>query len=150
MKGMLPIDIYYHFLSFSLAISIIVSPSLCQIHPDEPHHLLEYFVSKASELNCHEFYIDNVHCLLHFTPFVRHLGCLDSFSITDRSVLENFSRTGKAPSTKKALPENVINLVKCMLLLLLLSRFYLFYKQCIDSVSYFVLLWLFKSTFSVI
>ena len=67
-------------------------------------------------------------------------SCKDAASkimltLADRSVLEHFSRTGKAPNTKMALPENVTYLVKCMLLLLLLSRFNLFYKQYIDSVG---------------
>ena len=37
-------------------------------------------------------------------------------TLAERKVFEHFSRTGKAPSTKKALPVAIYNLVKFVLL----------------------------------
>ncbi|KAL0148339.1 hypothetical protein M9458_056319 [Cirrhinus mrigala] len=46
LKGILPNDMYLHFLSFSVAMVILVCPSLVQQHSKYAKELLNYFVEK--------------------------------------------------------------------------------------------------------
>ncbi|KAI2647540.1 Sister chromatid cohesion protein pds5 [Labeo rohita] len=50
LKGILPNDMFLHFLSFSVAMTILVCPSLVQEHSKYAHELLNYFAEKGRNL----------------------------------------------------------------------------------------------------
>lgn len=80
LKGILRDELFEHFLTLSIAISILVCPELAQTHLNYASELLKYFVAKASELYGEEFIVYNVHSLLHMTEDVAVHGSLDRFS----------------------------------------------------------------------
>ena len=67
LSGVLGDDLYNHFLCLSIAISILVCPSLAQVHRCYAHELLTYFVQQGSVLYGEEFLVYNRHSLIHLT-----------------------------------------------------------------------------------
>ena len=65
LSGVLRDDLYHHFLCLSVAISILVCPTLAQLHRCYAHELLSYFVQQGSVLYGEEFLVYNVHSLIH-------------------------------------------------------------------------------------
>ena len=63
LKNILPKDLYEHFLYFSVALCIFVSPSLTQGRISFAHKLLQCIVEKARLLYGPEFLVYNVHAL---------------------------------------------------------------------------------------
>ena len=80
LNGMLRDDLYQHFLCLSVAISILVSPNLAQVHKAYAHELLTYFVQQGSLLYGEEFLVYNVHTLIHLAQDAEEYGSLDASS----------------------------------------------------------------------
>jgi hypothetical protein len=80
LKGILSEELYDHFMALSVAISILVSPSLTASHHGYAHGLLVYFVSRCKELYGEEFLVYNIHSMLHVSADAREFGCLDRCS----------------------------------------------------------------------
>ncbi len=80
LSGILRQDLYEHFLTFSVAISILLCPSLVSQHVSYAHKLLQYFVAKGRELYGPSFLVYNVHSMLHLASDAKSYGCLDECS----------------------------------------------------------------------
>lgn len=101
MKDILSHEKYLHFLAFSLALAILLSPSLIESLRGFAHSLLEYFVSRCSSLYGQQFLVYNIHSLLHLAEQTTHYGVLDScaaFPFEDyMQVIKQSIRQGNAP-----------------------------------------------------
>ncbi|KAJ8007744.1 hypothetical protein DPEC_G00097390 [Dallia pectoralis] len=92
LKGVLREDLYNHFLTFSVAIGLLVCPTLVQPHHHYAQNLLQYFVEKGCELYGATFLVYNTHTMLHLsTDAIRFKG-LDNCSAF---VFENHLQTIK-------------------------------------------------------
>ncbi|CAM4735454.1 unnamed protein product [Leuciscus chuanchicus] len=80
LKGILPDDVYLHFLSFNVAMAILVCPSLVQEHSKYANELLQYFVEKGRTLYGQEFLVYNTHTMLHIASDAENFGCLENCS----------------------------------------------------------------------
>lgn len=80
LKKILRDDLYQHFLTFSVAMCILVSPTLVSKYSQYAHELLVHFVKECKRLYGDEFLIYNVHCLLHLSSEAKKFGCLDNCS----------------------------------------------------------------------
>ncbi|XP_076314937.1 uncharacterized protein LOC143227367 [Tachypleus tridentatus] len=80
LKGLSKYNLYDHFVVLSIAVSILVSPNLVQVHINYAAKLLTYFVKQAKCLYGPIFLVYNVHNLLHIADDARELGVLDAFS----------------------------------------------------------------------
>lgn len=80
LPGILSTNVYNHFMLLSAAITILVSPSLCQKYTDYAKSLLVSFVESAKTLYGQDFIVYNVHGLIHLADDVSRHGSLDSFS----------------------------------------------------------------------
>ncbi|XP_039503150.1 uncharacterized protein LOC120459779 [Pimephales promelas] len=67
LKGVLREDLYNHFLTLSVAVGLLVCPTLVQQYHDYAHQLLQYFVEKGCELYGHTFLVYNIHTMLHLS-----------------------------------------------------------------------------------
>ena len=67
LRGILPPQLYQHFLAFSVALSILVSPSLAANHRNYTHEPLLYGK---------DFLVYNVHALMHVASEAKESGCL--------------------------------------------------------------------------
>eukprot|EP00057_Strongylocentrotus_purpuratus_P026717 XP_011681191.1 PREDICTED: uncharacterized protein LOC105446283 isoform X1 [Strongylocentrotus purpuratus] len=77
LKEVLPEENYSHFMVFSVAICILVSPQLAVTHGSYAGQLLQYFVSQGAELYGKEFLVYNVHALLHLVKDAQRFGSMD-------------------------------------------------------------------------
>ena len=57
LKRVLPPELFEHFVTLSIAASILVSPQLVQLHLNYAKGLLKYFVEKACQLYGEEFMV---------------------------------------------------------------------------------------------
>lgn len=80
LKNILPEDYYKHFLTLSVAISILVSPELTQAHSHYAETLLVHFNEEGAHLYGNEFLIYNVHCLVHLPAAARRYLSLENCS----------------------------------------------------------------------
>ncbi|RXN36598.1 transposase domain-containing protein [Labeo rohita] len=80
LKGALQGHLYEHFLCFSTALCILVSPELTKSQGLYASQLLKYFVEKGRELYGETFLVYNVHSLLHLSEDAQNFGCLDNCS----------------------------------------------------------------------
>lgn len=80
LKDILSSPLYKHFMTFSVALNILVSPNLARKHADYSRSLMVYFVSKTAELYGRHFMVYNVHAMLHLTDEAETFGCLDACS----------------------------------------------------------------------
>lgn len=103
LKSTIKKDIYTHFLTLHVAISILVSPLLvqreCNIKYTED--LLIYFVKNFGIIYGQQFISHNIHNLLHLCNDVRKFGVLDNFSAFP---FENFLCTLKNIQRKPEKP----------------------------------------------
>ncbi len=80
MNGILPQELYDHFVVLSVAICILISPKLTQQHSQYACELLKYDFNKSRELYSREFLVYNVHSLLHLAKDAEEFGSLDQCS----------------------------------------------------------------------
>lgn len=92
LKGILPDEMYLHFLSFSVAMIILVCPSLVQEHSKYADELLHYFVEKGRNLYGQEFLVYNTHAMLHIAKDAENFGGLENCSAF---MFENYLQTLK-------------------------------------------------------
>lgn len=92
LKGVLPDNMYQHFLLFSLGIAILVSPDIATNHIPLANQLLHRFVLEMSPLYGPETMVYNIHSLLHLCDDVQLFGSLDYSSAFP---FENFMQTMK-------------------------------------------------------
>ena len=82
LKALIPIDKFVNFLCLSVAMRLLLSPSLCQCYCSYAEELLIHFVTEAETLYGQEFTVYNVHSLIHLPDDVRRFGnlnCISSF-----------------------------------------------------------------------
>lgn len=65
LKGILKEQLYEHFMTFSVALSILVCPKLARQYNSYAHELLTYFVAQGKHLYGEEFLLYNVHSMVH-------------------------------------------------------------------------------------
>jgi len=80
LGGVVPQNVYDHFMLLSVGITLLISSRYCQVYNDYAHSLLVSFVRLAGKLYGNEFVVYNVHGLVHLAADVRRRGSLDSFS----------------------------------------------------------------------
>ena len=101
LSGVLRDDLYHHFLCLSVAISILVCPTLAQVHRCYAHELLSYFVQQGSVLYGEEFLVYNVHSLIHLAADTEEYGSLDACSAFEfenyMQQLKKMVRSGNNP-----------------------------------------------------
>lgn len=113
LKGILSQELFEHFITLSIAGSILVSPKLVQLHLNYAKELLKYFVEKASQLYGEEFIVYNVHSLVHLADDAEAHGSLDQCSgfpfENYLQKLKRYVRSGKNPIAQiaKRLSESV-------------------------------------------
>ena len=78
MKGFLSPAAYANFLDLSIAIRILLIPSLCQYYVDFAESLLKYFVFSLSTIYEREHLVYNVHSLVHLANDARKCDVLDN------------------------------------------------------------------------
>lgn len=81
LKGLLCAEFYNNFVTLSLAIRILVCPSMCrkESNLDYAQSLTTLFVKQFRKLYGDKSMTHNIHCLLHLTDDVRKFGSLDEF-----------------------------------------------------------------------
>ena len=106
LDGILRPDLYAHFMSLSIASSILVSPSLVQTHWKYASDLVVYFVEQGRLLCGKEFLVYNVHSMLHLADQAKEFGSLDrcsSFPFENyMQKLKRMVRSGKNPIAQVA------------------------------------------------
>ncbi|KAL2103346.1 hypothetical protein ACEWY4_000214 [Coilia grayii] len=113
MQGVLRGDLFDHFMAFSTAMCILVSPVLARSQHQYAHELLKFFVEQGEILYGPRFLVYNVHSLLHLAADVSTLGCLDNFSAfpfeSKLCQIKKMTRSGKNPLVQIAnrLEENI-------------------------------------------
>jgi len=80
LGGILPRNVYDHFMLLSVGITLLISPKYCQVYNDYAHSLLVSFVQLASSLYGDDFIVYNVHGLVHLADDVKRYRSLDCFS----------------------------------------------------------------------
>lgn len=65
LKGVLPDKMYHHFLAFSVALCILVSPGLAREYNSYASELLTFFVEQGRALYGSPFLVYNVHSMVH-------------------------------------------------------------------------------------
>jgi hypothetical protein len=80
LKGILSAERYSHFMDFSVAMRLLLSPQLCYQYLDYAEQLLQYFVSCFGMLYGKDQMVYNVHSLIHLVDDARRYGVLDHIS----------------------------------------------------------------------
>ena len=80
LLGVLPPELWDHFALFSLAIHILVQPSVSEYHLDCCQKMLNRFCCCFKEIYGERYMSSNVHLLLHLSDTVRELGPLWVYS----------------------------------------------------------------------
>ncbi|KAL2101377.1 hypothetical protein ACEWY4_003138 [Coilia grayii] len=112
LKGILREDVYEHFLTFSVALAILVCPSLVKQHHQYAKGLLSHFVHTAKTIYGPEFIVYNVHSMLHLAEDAEAFTGLDKCSAFP---FENFNQKLKkrVRSGNRPLPQIVRRLSEC-------------------------------------
>lgn len=104
LRGALNQDLYEHFLTLSVALSILVCPKIAQTHTEFARQLLLRFVTQGRKLYGEHFLVYNVHSLLHLADEVKEYGSLDACSAFPfenyMQQLKKLVRCGKKPMTQ--------------------------------------------------
>lgn len=61
LKGILADELYDHFMAFSVALSLLLSPNLAVEHNSYSNELMTYFVAKTKELYGGHFMVYNIY-----------------------------------------------------------------------------------------
>ncbi|XP_077256486.1 uncharacterized protein LOC143894215 [Temnothorax americanus] len=102
LRNILRNDIYNHFLTLHIAMTILTCPNLCQGYfLDFAEALLENFVRSFQILYGRKYISHNVHNLLHLCSDVRTFGPIDNFSAFR---FENFMQSIKKKLRKNEKP----------------------------------------------
>lgn len=80
LKDVLPAPLYNNFLSLSISIYLMLSPTLCAHYCDYADNLIGYFLEQFRTLYGVEEMVYNVHSLCHLADDVRRFGPLDCVS----------------------------------------------------------------------
>ena len=80
LKGILSNNLYEHFLTFSVAIRIMLTQSLLDHYLDYADNLLKYFVSSFGIIYGKDQLVYNVHSLIHLADDAKKYGALDNVS----------------------------------------------------------------------
>jgi len=81
LRDVLRKNIYHHFLTLHVAITILIRPNLCQNEfINFAEALLNHFVQSFEILYGKQYISHNIHNLLHLCNDVRQFGPLDNFS----------------------------------------------------------------------
>ncbi len=80
LKGVLPDKMYHHFLAFSVALCIFVSPGLAREYNSYASELLTFFVEQWRALYDSPFLVYNVHSMVHLAYDAKNFGNLDECS----------------------------------------------------------------------
>ena len=101
LKGILPDDQYEHFVAFSVALCILVSPTLLSEYAEYADELLTYVVGRSKELYGTGFMVYNVHILEHLAADAVRYGGLDNCSAfpyeNHLQVVKSLVRSGNNP-----------------------------------------------------
>lgn len=89
MKEFLLPEVYSNFLDLSVAVRLLLCPSLVEHYVDYAEKLLKYFVESFVNLYEKNQLVYNVHSLIHLADDARHFGVLDNVSAFK---YENFLR----------------------------------------------------------
>lgn len=73
LKGVLPDKMYHHFLTFSVALCILISPGLAKEYNSYAGELLTFFVKQGRALYGTEFLVYNVHSMVHLASVCQKL-----------------------------------------------------------------------------
>jgi len=102
LKSHMQSKLYEHFVCLSVAMHILLSPTLCHHYCDYVEELLRVWVKDSMTLYGKQFAVYNVHSVLHLSDDVRKFGNLDNVSAFP---FENFMRTLKTSVRK---PQHVL------------------------------------------
>ena len=80
LKKILPDQLYNNFVLLHVAITCLLSPTLCSLYVDFSEKLLKKFVLHGIEVYGEEFSVYNVHNLIHLADDARQFGPLDNVS----------------------------------------------------------------------
>lgn len=80
LKGTLSRELYEHFLVFSVAIRVLLTPALLAHYLQYAEDLLRYFVASFAALYGQNQLVYNVHALIHLADDARIYGALDIIS----------------------------------------------------------------------
>ncbi len=101
LKGILEDDLYQYFLAFSVAMCLLMSPTLVKRHSEYAGNLLHYFVCRGRELYGEEFIVYNIHSMLHITEDAVQFNGLDNCSAfkfeSYLHTMKGMVRSGKHP-----------------------------------------------------
>lgn len=87
-------EIYHHFLSLSIAMTILLSPNLCLKYQQYAQDLLVNFVRMTRELYGLKFLTHNFHSLIHISDDFNSFGPLDNCSAFKyENFLQYFKKT---------------------------------------------------------
>ncbi|XP_064465345.1 uncharacterized protein LOC135376812 [Ornithodoros turicata] len=107
LHQVLPKDMYANYLVLHVAITILISPTLCEVYLEYAERLLQHFVQVFISTYGSHLASYNIHGLLHLAGDARMHGPLDRWSAFP---FENFMKTLKSMKKKpeKAL-EQLVN-----------------------------------------
>lgn len=104
LKGILADQLYDHFMVFSVALGLLLCPTLAVEHNSYSKELMKYFVGKAGELYGDHFMVYNVHSMVHLPEEAMAYGSLDACSAFPfenyLGKLKQLVRSGKQPLTQ--------------------------------------------------
>lgn len=104
LKKVLKRELYNHFLIFSVAISILVSPALVSKNSVYAHELLVCFVDQCRQLYGPEFLTYNLHSMTHLASEAVEHGSLDNCSAfrfeSYLFEMKKMVRSGRSPVTQ--------------------------------------------------
>ena len=95
LRGVVPEEVYSHFLTFCVAMSLLLHPDykVISYYLNYAQELLKTFVSSAPKIYGPTFTVYNVHSLLHLHEDVEHFRC--SLNEISAFPFENYLQTLK-------------------------------------------------------
>jgi hypothetical protein len=78
LKPVIEKELYKHYLYLFVAVYTLLSPRLCWHYADYAKELLELFVTDCFKLYGSQFFVYNVHNLVHIADDVKKFGHLNS------------------------------------------------------------------------
>ncbi|MGL5119564.1 MAG: hypothetical protein ACRC7H_10275, partial [Plesiomonas shigelloides] len=106
LKGILSDHLYDHFMAFSVALSLLLCPTLAREHNRYSKELMQYFIAKTKELYGDHFLVYNIHSMVHLSEEAMAFGSLDACSAFPfenyLGKLKRLVRSGKQPLVQLA------------------------------------------------